>query len=154
MPLLIQHLLDKICERNGKKINGVTEAAFRKLQTYSFPGNIRELENILERAVVLNAKNEVDSEDIQLGDGAIIAGGETAASGTAQAFDLRSYLKDEIARTPSGEIFEGVIGGVEKELLRILLNQNQFNKRKTAEALGLNRVTLDKKIQQYGLFEI
>jgi DNA-binding protein Fis len=67
---------------------------------------------------------------------------------------LRSYLKDEIARTPSGEIFEGVIGGVEKELLRILLNQNQFNKRKTAEALGLNRVTLDKKIQQYGLFEI
>jgi len=155
LPLLIQHLLEKICQRNGKKIQRVTEAAFKKLQTYSFPGNIRELENILERAVVLNTKSEVDAEDIQLGEGAVIAGSEpVAAANQPQAFDLRSYLKDEIARTPTGEIFEAVIGGVEKELLRILLNQNQFNKRKTAEALGLNRVTLDKKIQQYGLFEI
>jgi Nif-specific regulatory protein len=154
LPLLIQHLLDKICERNGKKIMGVTEAAFKKLQTYSFPGNVRELENILERAVVLNAKAEIDSEDIQFDDGAVLTVAEPVAAAAAQAFDLRSYLKEEIARTPSGEIFQRVIGGVEKELLRILLNQNQFNKRKTAEALGLNRVTLDKKIQQYGLFEI
>jgi DNA-binding NtrC family response regulator len=154
LPLLIQHLLDKICERNGKKIMRVTEAAFKKLQTYSFPGNVRELENILERAVVLNAKAEIDSEDVQFEDGAVLTVAEPVAAPAAQAFDLRSYLKEEIARTPSGEIFQRVIGGVEKELLRILLNQNHFNKRKTAEALGLNRVTLDKKIQQYGLFEI
>lgn len=154
LPLLIQHLLEKICERNGKKILRVTEAAFRKLQTYSFPGNIRELENILERAVVLNAKTEIDAEDIQPGDGAVLTATEPTGAADQQVFDLRSYLKNEIAKTPTGEIFEGVIGGVEKELLRILLNQNQFNKRKTAEALGLNRVTLDKKIQHYGLFEI
>lgn len=154
LPLLIQHLLEKICDRNGKKMAEITAAAFRKLQTYSFPGNIRELENILERAVVLNASNQIDSDNVQLGDGAVVSATESAATPVLQAFDLRTYLKDAIARTPSGEIFDSVIGGVEKELLRVLLNQNQFNKRKTAEALGLNRVTLDKKIQQYGLFEI
>ena len=81
--------------------------------------------------------------------------GEAATAGSpAAGFDLRTYLKEEIAKTTAGEIYTDVVGGVEKELIRILLNQNQFNKRKTAEALGLNRVTLDKKIQQYGLFEI
>ena len=156
LPLLIQHLLDKICERNNKKISGVTQDALHKLQTYSFPGNIRELENILERAVVLNSKQEIDAGDIQLGDApSLPVPGDTPVAGVAPAgFDLRTYLKEEIAKTTAGEIYTDVVGGVEKELIRILLNQNQFNKRKTAEALGLNRVTLDKKIQQYGLFEI
>ena len=153
LPLLIQHLLDKICERNNKKITAVTQEAFQKLQSYSFPGNVRELENILERAVVLNSKPQIDVGDIQLGEGlSQTVSGETVA-GTG-GFDLRTYLKEEIAKTSSGEIYSDVVGGIEKELIRILLNQNQFNKRKTAEALGLNRVTLDKKIQQYGLFEI
>ncbi|MFO1469705.1 MAG: sigma 54-interacting transcriptional regulator [Turneriella sp.] len=156
LPLLIQHLLDKICDRNNKKISGVTQDALQKLQTYTFPGNIRELENILERAVVLNSKQEIDAGDIQLGDALsqpMLS--DTSAPGVAHAgFDLRTYLKEEIAKTTAGEIYTDVVGGVEKELIRILLNQNQFNKRKTAEALGLNRVTLDKKIQQYGLFEI
>jgi DNA-binding NtrC family response regulator len=105
--------------------------------------------------VVLNSKSEVDAEDIQLGDGAPALPPEASiAPGGAAVFELRGFLKDEIARTPAGEVFEKVVGTVEKEVIRILLNQNQFNKRKTAEALGLNRVTLDKKIQQYGLFEI
>jgi len=155
LALLIQHLLEKICERNHKKITGLTQAAFAKLQTYHFPGNIRELENILERAVVLNSKSEVDAVDIQLGEPASVPVADaTVAPSSGGGFDLRSYLKEEIAKTPTGEVFDGVVGNVEKEVIRILLNQNQFNKRKTAEALGLNRVTLDKKIQQYGLFEI
>jgi len=154
LPLLVQHLVDKIAERNSKTISGLTPAAFAKLQTYHFPGNIRELENILERAIVLNAKKEIDVEDIQLGDAVSVAPMAPGQPLTPEVFDLRNFLKDEIARTPTGSIFDGVIGSVEKELIRILLNQNQFNKRKTAEALGLNRVTLDKKIQQHGLFEI
>jgi Nif-specific regulatory protein len=155
LAILIQHLLEKICERNHKKITGLTQAAFAKLQTYPFPGNIRELENILERAVVLNSKTEVDAVDIQLGDATPVVSAEVAlAPGGVAGFELRGYLKEEIAKTPAGEVFESVVGNIEKEVIRILLNQNQFNKRKTAEALGLNRVTLDKKIQQYGLFEI
>lgn len=154
LPILIKHLLERICERNGKKKTNLNPAAFAKLQTYSFPGNIRELENILERAVVLNTKSEVDAGDIQLGDApvALPQGSNSAAAGVA--FELKDFLKDAIAKTPTGTILDGVLGGVEKELIRIMLNQNQFNKRKTAEALGMNRVTLDKKIQQYSLFEV
>ncbi|AFM11922.1 transcriptional regulator, NifA subfamily, Fis Family [Turneriella parva DSM 21527] len=154
LPLLIQHLLEKICERNNKPAMGLNEAALQKLQTYAFPGNIRELENILERAVVLNSKKEIDAGDIQLGDGLVTATPATPAAGPAGSFDLRSYLKEAAADAAPGQIFDTVVNAVEKELIRILLNQNQFNKKKTSEALGVNRVTLDKKIQQYGLFEI
>lgn len=154
LPLLIQHLLEKICERNNKPAMGLNEAALQKLQTYSFPGNIRELENLLERAVVLNSKKEIDASDIQLGDGLVTANPVGPGAPVAVGFDLRSYLKEIAADAPAGQIFETVVSNVEKELIRILLNQNQFNKKKTSEALGVNRVTLDKKIQQYGLFEI
>jgi Nif-specific regulatory protein len=158
LPILIQHLVEKICERNGKKVTELTADAFLKLSKYSYPGNIRELENILERAIVLNSKKEITQEDIQLGDG-LAAQQSTGTAGDVAGteiveFDLRTFLKEEINKAESGEIFAEVVGHVEKELIRILLNQNQFNKRKTADALGVNRVTLDKKIQQYGLFEI
>lgn len=154
LPLLIQHLLEKICERNNKPPMGLNEAALQKLQTYAFPGNIRELENLLERAVVLNSKKEIDAVDIQLGDGLVTAATASVGNETAAGFDLRSYLKEQAALSADGKIFETVVNAVEKELIRILLNQNQFNKKKTSEALGVNRVTLDKKIQQFGLFEI
>ncbi|MBS0617572.1 MAG: sigma 54-interacting transcriptional regulator [Spirochaetes bacterium] len=154
LPILIRHLLERVCERNGKKKASLTPAAFGKLQMYSFPGNIRELENILERAVVLNAKTEVDAGDLQLGDAPMPLPQGVIHPATNVAFELKAYLKDAIAKTPTGTVLDGVMGGVEKELIRIMLNQNQFNKRKTAEALGMNRVTLDKKIQQYSLFEV
>ncbi len=154
LPLLIQHLLEKICERNNKPPMGLNEAALQKLQTYAFPGNIRELENLLERAVVLNSKKEIDAVDIQLGDGLVTAATASVGNETAAGFDLRSYLKEQAALSADGKIFETVVNAVEKELIRILLNHNQFNKKKTSEALGVNRVTLDKKIQQFGLFEI
>lgn len=154
LPLLIQHLLEKICERNSKPAMGLNDAALQKLQSYSFPGNIRELENILERAVVLNSKKEIDASDIQVGDGLVNAPAVAAGAPATAGFDLRSYLKEIAADAPAGQIYETVVSNVEKELIRILLNQNQFNKKKTSEALGVNRVTLDKKIQQYGLFEI
>lgn len=153
LPLLIQHLLEKICERNNKPLMGLNESALVRLQSYSFPGNIRELENLLERAVVLNSKKEIDATDIQLGEG-LVSTPVQAIAGIPASFDLRGYLKEQAADAETGKIFETVVNAVEKELIRILLNQNQFNKKKTSEALGVNRVTLDKKIQQYGLFEI
>lgn len=150
LPLLVQHLLEKICERNGKKIPRVSEQALRKLQSYNYPGNVRELENILERAVILNPKDFIDTEDIQFHP----VSSSVMVDTVNPAFDLRSYLKEQIANCPPGEIYNAVLGNLEKELLRILLAQNHFNKRKTAEQLGVNRTTLDKKIQQYKLFEL
>ncbi|MBV6492172.1 MAG: hypothetical protein LDLANPLL_00163 [Turneriella sp.] len=69
-------------------------------------------------------------------------------------FPLNEFLKEAIASAPSQKILESVMDVVEKEVIRIVLAQNQYNKRKTAEALGLNRVTLDKKIMQHGLFNV
>ncbi|MCX7633369.1 MAG: sigma 54-interacting transcriptional regulator, partial [Turneriella sp.] len=150
LPLLVQHLLEKICERNEKKIPRVSEQALRKLQSYNYPGNVRELENILERAVILNPKDFIDTEDIQFHP----VSSSVMVDTVNPAFDLRSYLKEQIANCPPGEVYNAVLGNLEKELLRILLAQNHFNKRKTAEQLGVNRTTLDKKIQQYKLFEL
>ncbi|HRP68091.1 MAG TPA: GAF domain-containing protein [Turneriella sp.] len=67
---------------------------------------------------------------------------------------VRAFLKSTMAESPTGKIFENTVSAIEKEVIRIELSQHQFNKSKTAEALGLNRVTLDKKIQQHKLFEV
>lgn len=69
-------------------------------------------------------------------------------------FEIGDYLKDRIMHAAPGTIFSSVMRDLEREVLLIVLRQNHFNKTKSAEALGLNRVTLDKKIQQYGLYEV
>lgn len=73
---------------------------------------------------------------------------------SAPRFEINDYLKTRIMHAASGTIFSSVMRDLEREVLLIVLKQNHFNKSKSAEALGLNRVTLDKKIQQYGLYEV
>jgi len=53
IPLLVYFLIDKYAAKIGKKITGISENAMQRLQSYRWPGNIRELENIIERAVIL-----------------------------------------------------------------------------------------------------
>lgn len=64
IPLLIQHFLDKYNTRSGKNITKVSEASVEKLMHYEFPGNIRELENLIERAVIISNEEELDLETV------------------------------------------------------------------------------------------
>jgi len=64
IPLLIQHFLKKHNNRSGKKITKISEQTVEKLMTYEFPGNIRELENMVERAVIISNGEELDLEAV------------------------------------------------------------------------------------------
>jgi len=64
IPLLVEHFVRKHAAKNRKKIDGLSPAALDCIVRYPYPGNVRELENALERAVVLSRGNLVEQEDL------------------------------------------------------------------------------------------
>src|SRR4030095_372989 len=64
--LLVEALLERVSNQIGVKVPVITPAALQKLRDYSYPGNVRELENILERAVTLCSNDRIEPDDIQV----------------------------------------------------------------------------------------
>jgi two-component system response regulator AtoC len=87
IPLLAGRLLEKLGRRLGRRIEGISPEALRRLQAYSFPGNVRELENLLERACILSGAGPIEAADLDLGRAA--SGGEPA---TLREIERRSIM--------------------------------------------------------------
>lgn len=129
IPLLARHLLGKLTARMGKPPHVLGTGAEEKLRSYSFPGNVRELENILERALIFCEDNEIRGQDIDLHR-------ETAPapSGTGpSAGDPRS------------------LGELEKDAVITALARSGGNRTRAAEELGVSRKTILNKIKAYGI---
>lgn len=128
IPMLVEHLLAKINRTLHKRVRYVPEEAMRRIQAYDWPGNIRELENTLTRAVVLT-KGEV------LDPGSLPLPGLVELKKAAQA------KEEELLR----------LKDVEKAHIIKMLHRTGWNKRQTCLLLDITRPTLDKKIKDYGL---
>jgi len=126
IPLLAQHFLNIFAEKNRKKIEGFTPQAMNRLVRYDWPGNIREVMNAIERAVVLSRSEYLDESDLAL----------TIDEGNER--DL--VLPDNLS-----------LDEVEKITIIKTLEQSQGNKSETARRLGITRKTLHKKLKDYGL---
>lgn len=131
--LLAEHFLDVYRRETGRAVRGFSAEALRLMQAYSWPGNVRELENCVERAVVLAPGNVIEVDDLpaRLRDarpGAAATGHDGAPLPLKRALEV-----------PEREI-----------ILRALL-ANNWNRRRTADALQVNRTTLYNKIRKYGL---
>lgn len=171
LPSLIKHFIEKISLENHKKVEGISQDAFAALENYNFPGNIRELENIIERAVVLTTNTMLENSDLQIPS---IPNSDQPASrepekeeafeypnvneniyapGDDEVFNLDEYIRDILRASVKGEYRESVISRVEKRLIQIVLQSNLYNKSKTAKHLGINRLTLDRKIQDYSIIQ-
>ncbi len=122
---LANHFLKKFVRETGRKIRGFTSEAISKLQSHSWPGNVRELRNVIERAVALSTNSILDSTDIWL------AANDLLGSGVHKTLELVSLVE------------------IEKRHIRAILNHTQWNKSQTAEILGIERSTLDRKIDKY-----
>jgi len=126
IPLLLEHFLQKYNRITRKKINSISSEVKKALTEYDWPGNIRELENTIERAVVLSKGDEIELEDL---------------------------MYHGISSTPS--LFHMVRGkyqaldDIEKEYIKTVLLSHQGNKSKTAKILGIDRKTLWAKIKKY-----
>lgn len=130
LPLLIEYFIKKTSESFNIPIKSISREAYNALENYAFPGNIRELQNIIERSVVF-ASNEV----IALGDlPELVAGDSTPVKKTAKVIPVP-------VGTP--------LAIVEKMLIEGTLEDNDGNRRKTAEQLGMSERNLRYKIKQY-----
>lgn len=134
IPILAESLLKKQCRVAGVNIVGFTDIALEKLQNYDYPGNVRELENIIISAIFMaDEKQFLDEEDIVISD-----------------------VKKE--RTPihgnfklGGENMDEYLFKIEKSILIEALESQRWNISKAAELLGLKRQTLQHKIKKFKL---
>lgn len=128
IPMLAQHFLQQFVAQNSKKIKGFTPQAMEKLLKYSWPGNIRELMNAVERAVVLSRMEYIDADELLL----IMA--DNPVDGKSE----QSKLPDNV---PLEEM--------EKRAILDALEASGRNKSEAARRLGITRKTLRKKLEKY-----
>ena len=132
IPLLAEHFLGRMAEECRKTVRGFTDEAQNALQRYSWPGNVRELQNVIERAVLLGKGDMVRLEDLPA----------NLMVSAAACFDPNGNrpLKDSLVSP-------------ERQIIRDVLEAHNWNRHATAEALGINRTTLYKKMKRLGLQE-
>jgi len=126
IPLLVEHFLQKYGRRARKKIKGLSSAIKKALMEYDWPGNIRELENTIERAVVLSKGDEIELEDL------VYHGISSSSSLFHLAGGKYKNLED-----------------IEKEYIKTVLKAQNGNKSRTAKILSIDRKTLMAKVKKY-----
>jgi transcriptional regulator with PAS, ATPase and Fis domain len=128
IPLLVTHFLSRFSKEMGKKVTRVSPEAMEILMGYDYPGNIRELENIIEHVMVF-------------------CSGDTLQAGHLQK-DIQPARPDIIGKAIEKE---DPLQAMEQELILKVLNQAGWNYKKTAEKLKISRTTLWRKMKEYGL---
>lgn len=153
IPLLTQHLLNKLATEINLPAPKLSEAAQRMLDNYHFPGNVRELENILERAFTLCDSNIIDAEDLQLrGQHSSFDHTEKTYSANKSPADTKPAGRvDYSARCAEYPSLDEYLQDVEKEILCNALEQARWNKTLAAKHLGISFRSLRYRLQKLGL---
>jgi len=144
IPALTNHILARLSA--GNRTTAISRAALDRLLTYDFPGNVRELENILSRAVALSDSDTLDTHDIQLQPLSDSQGAAAAASSVtgAEPESITDMLDVQ------GDL-ESHLAGIEKAILEQALQAHRWNKTATAKALGITFRSLRYRLKKLGL---
>jgi DNA-binding NtrC family response regulator len=134
IPELAAHFVEKICRAEGLPVKTLTPPAIARLARYTWPGNIRQLKNVIERAVVTG------SGDRQIFPGDIEIPAPPISSVSAE-------LAPEVIDTEHGIDFEKTVVAFERTILERVMRQTAGNKTKAAELLQLRRTTLSAKLR-------
>jgi DNA-binding NtrC family response regulator len=127
---IMDHFLCRFVAENGKKIQGVTSEAKDLLLKYEYPGNVRELENILERAVVITRDSLISRQDLP--------------------FPETRFLSDEFPDSPSSSLRES-LESLERQMIREAIEKSGNNQTKAARLLEISERMLRYKLKKYGL---
>ncbi len=131
IPLLVEHFINKLSHRIGKTVSEVSSSDLSLLVNKDYPGNIRELENIIERSIVLAENDKTLTIDVD-----------------RESFSSRT-IQTDIGTTPLKELTENI----EKHYIKRTLSICSYNIQKTAKALGISRSGLYIKMDRYGIKE-
>ena len=146
IPLLANHLLGKLAQAVNLPVPQLSAKAITRLSQYQFPGNVRELENILERAFTLTDNDIIDVDDLQL------AGEQPFARMTENSRqNISSNLVDYPARCAEYPSLDDYLRDVEKDILCNMLEQMKWNKTLAAKHLGISFRSLRYRLQKLGL---
>lgn len=158
---LVHHFIEKYNKENSKNIQGISPDAVQLLENYEWPGNVRQLENVIERAIVLSQRDVLTAEDFS--DSTLPFRGpresesRTADNGALERVEPSGARGDwpdqnlppeERMNELEGRVYEVVISEVEKRLILMALRKFRYTKTQAARYLGINRNTLDKKIRE------
>lgn len=128
IPILINHFINKFNGEMKKNINNISPKAMEVLLGYDYPGNVRELENIIEHAFVCCHSNTILIEHLP-----------------------KDIFKKERALVEGSALGKETLQEVEKELIVKMLTQSNWRYKEASERLGISRTTLWRKIKEYGL---
>jgi PAS domain S-box-containing protein len=128
IPLLIERFVEKMNRRRGKAVTGIDSQALNWLMSYDYPGNIRQLENIIEHAFILCSQGEIGTQHLP---------GYLAASASP------------IGTTPSS--IHAIRRSTEEEAILKALQRNGYNRLATAKELGMHKTTLFRKLKKLNL---
>lgn len=132
IPILIEDFIKKHSKHTSKKIEGISQEAQSILMNYNWPGNIRELENVIERAIILTKERIIGPKDLP---------------------EFLRSVKPAEGQTDEGESLKlkQALKSPERDLIVKALEAVEWNRNEAAAQLGINRTTLYKKMRQYGL---
>jgi DNA-binding NtrC family response regulator len=129
---LVSHFVAKYARKNNKRVTSLTREAMDAILNYSWPGNVRELENTIERAVALTNTAQLDIDDLP-----------------PEVARPTQRTKTTPAITATGT--QASLEELEKQHIIRTLEQVKYNKSRAAELLGIDRATLYRKAQKYGI---
>ena len=142
IPQLVDHFLGLFAARYNREKNGLTKAALQRLQQYAWPGNVRQLENVLLNAWVLSEDLELDAGDFDLPDGWAVG---TAPRATRDAAPPRGAPIKQSKGTVSQHRRE------ERDRILEALRECNWNRVKAAEISGIPRRTFYRRLREYGI---
>jgi DNA-binding NtrC family response regulator len=138
--LIAKYLIEKFAERFRKEVTGISKEAMAALRGYAWPGNIRELENVIERAVLLSNASEIQIGDLPRE----VTQSGLSAEANADPPTGGEGLKEQI---------KAAMSQLERELIQKALNQTHSNVTHAARLLKISRKGLQLKMKELGLRE-
>jgi len=142
IPLLIGYFLKKFSEEVGREIKGLSADAHLALRDYPFPGNVRELENIIERAVVLTQGNTIQRDNLEL---------PTPDEVESVLSDIVTPVNTDELKEVKRKAREQAVEPVEKAFVYAALERNDWNVTRAAEETGMQRPNFQALLKKLGI---
>ncbi|MBQ9873966.1 MAG: sigma 54-interacting transcriptional regulator [Thermoguttaceae bacterium] len=145
--LLADHFRERFSQETGRRYLDFSPEARAALNSYHWPGNVRELKNIVERAVLMGNPPTIRKTDLVTS----ALGNSNEARPESASSESRSVKEERSSARETKPFVPATLKEIERDYIVKTLKHYAWNKSKTAKSLGIERTTLDRKIQLYGL---